>query len=355
MKKTLDNQNRVIYLGTRLRVFCISCELRWYTELVNTLLTQIGSIYLNVHNKVGEGKGYTMKTGIYHDLPMSEYHADPATGKSILYDFWAAPTPGHYHCRTLHPSQKKVTDEMLFGTAVHAAVLEPDKFKDFIVIPGPEVLAKNGARSGNAWKEWKAQQDEAGKHIVMPGDDVKIEDILHEVHENPANREAREMLTGGKSEVSFFWIDPETGYPCKCRPDHLPGDQIVTDLKVTGYGMASESEFRKVAANKKYHWSCYWTLKGVTECTGVIHDVYRFFVIERDPPYAIGIFTALRDVVALAETQIKPVFDELVECIKTDVWPMPITRREVTLPPWERKDFSIHKGIFNNEEDMIYG
>jgi hypothetical protein len=51
--------------------------------------------------------------------------------------------------------------------------------------------------------------------------------LLFAEKEMLAHPEFREVFTNnGASEVSLFWIDPETGLPCKCRIDRLGIDAI---------------------------------------------------------------------------------------------------------------------------------
>jgi len=255
-----------------------------------------------------------MEPGIYKDLSMEKYHADTAISKSVLFEFYEAVTPLHFVKR-----KPKTGDQFNMGTMVHSAILEPDDYQETIAVPPKDVLAKNGARSGNAWKEWKSEQDNAGKIVLTPDQKSNLDHVVENVFNNPKNIEAMELLTSGVSEVSFFW-ESESGHMAKCRPDHLPGNKIITDLKTTEL-QAGAHLFRKLFSDKKYIWSDIWTCRGVSAATNEFHFDYRFVVVEVNEPWEVIVYKADSMQVEKAARQLDIVEEKLVSCIKSGVWP----------------------------------
>jgi hypothetical protein len=265
---------------------------------------------------------------IVHEMDMDAYHEHPAISKTNLYRFWKCATPAHYLAY-----EEPEKDHLNFGSVVHMAVLEPDLYNEKVVVAPVEVLNKAGGRSGKKWTEWKEYQDQAGKSILTPDEKKAVEFMLESI---ARNSEAKDLLSGKYSEVSFFWNDFDTRHEMKCRPDHLPGNEIIVDLKTA---VSAEPQwFGKQAANLKYHWSAAITTQGITECTQVKHTDYRFVVVEKDPPYGVAVYQCMAEDIDLAKMQMYNVKERLVECLTKDEWPCyPSKTMELMLPYWERK------------------
>lgn len=271
-----------------------------------------------------------MKPGIYEDLSMEDYHADEAISKSTLVDFYNAPSPWHYLSRK--PNEGAQFD---MGSMVHAAILEHDKYQDMIAVPPPEVLAKNGARSGNAWYLWKEDQEKAGRTILTRDQKRDLDYAIEQLF-SPQNTESAELLTGGLSECSFFFKSPITGHMAKCRPDHLPGNEIIVDLKTTSLPAMSK-DFERQFVKLKYIWSVIWTCRGISAVTGVAHDDYRFVVVELNEPYGVVVYKVDQRDISLESVRLDMVERRLVECIKSNNWPgYPEGIQTILLPSWER-------------------
>ena len=65
-----------------------------------------------------------MKPGIYPDLPNEEYHRCDGVSNSMLSDM--ARSPAHF--QAARRRQREETPAMAIGTAIHCAVLEPERF-----------------------------------------------------------------------------------------------------------------------------------------------------------------------------------------------------------------------------------
>ena len=182
-----------------------------------------------------------------------EYHADPAISKSDLDQIHRSPM--HWQYRKAHPPEQ--TPALLVGSAVHKMILEPSGFADeFVVAPETDRRTKAGREAYQAF-----QESAAGKTVITPELYRLCTDMAEALHHCQT---ARQLLTGGKAEQSFFWDDARTGIRCKCRPDYLR-DGFCVDYKTTQD--ASPEAFQKAAYRYRYPVQAYWYLHGLGKMT----------------------------------------------------------------------------------------
>jgi hypothetical protein len=307
-----------------------------------------------------------MEPGIYPNLSNEEYHGDHGSySKSSLADFSVYPYNLKYQRE--HP---KDPAKYAVGTATHTAVLEPDKWEqDVIVIPS-DVLGKNGSKNTNAYRAWAEKQVD-GKAIITPDERDKVFSMRDSIMENPAHSEAKSYLTGGIPEVSCFWneifkngdIEPDTGYryminhrfadptgchpiTMKCRPDYIPQDLVMVDLKTTKVAIDKDS-FERHAENLKYHWSAALTLRGMSTITRQQHKIYVFVVVEAEPPHEVAVFKATQEFIALGIKEATRAMEYLAWCDKNNKWPgAPNLTQQVGLTGWAYKKLNDQGGGF---------
>ena len=265
-----------------------------------------------------------MKPGIYPNLLNENYHKDPALSKGMLDKL--AISAAHYKAAMEEKSEP--TPAMMFGSAFHCAVLEPDRYKkEYISMPkGVDKRAKEG-------KEFIREFDLT--HKILSFDDAQtIESMISATNNNVT---ARSLLSKGESEVSYFWKH-RLGFMCKCRPDHRQ-DDILIDVKTTID--ASLNRFPKSIADFKYHWQGAWYLEGV-RTNGIDVKYFLIIAIEKTPPYAVAIYRVSPQDIYLAEEEIKPLLDYYVECEATNTWPAyPDKVQAIDLPAWYIKTAKI--------------
>lgn len=300
----------------------------------------------------------TIAPGIYPDLPNALYHGHSCSySKSSLVDFLKYPFYALW--RRLHRERKHQFD---IGTAAHAAILEPETLDNVMAIIPDRLLGKNGAKSTNACKEWICSQP-SEKAVLRSAERDLVLKIRDSVLEDPAHSEAARYLTGGIPEVSCFWheqfhgheVDEETGYSrmlsyqhgaedetthkllMKCRPDYIPAELVIVDLKTTANAIDLES-FQRQALNLHYHWSAGLTLRGLTQATGKTHRVYVFVVVEINPPFEVAVYQASEDFIFLGIREAMATMERLAWCGKNNVWPgMPNKTLQLGLPAWAHR------------------
>ena len=248
------------------------------------------------------------KPGIY-ELSNEEYHYQEALNKSGLMQL--AKSPAHYMVWYQAPEEEP-SKAMAFGSALHTAVLEPDKYDHSIII-APQLDKRT--KKGKA--EWAIFEKKAKGKIILTQDEADtIEGMRDSVYKNIT---AYDYLMEGTPEQSIFFKDPVHNFLCKVRPDWCTNLKEVVDIKTcldAGY-----DGFSRAIANFKYHWQAWYYLKGITEVTGVEHTKFIFIAVEKDPPYATAVYEATKGMLNTAQKQMTPLLDVYAKCLKTDVWP----------------------------------
>lgn len=273
---------------------------------------------------VGPGKP---GRGIINGLPEDQYHGTRALISKSALDLFAV-TPRHFHY-SLDAPEETETDAMRIGTAFHIAALEPDLFdKKVTELPdfGPMQSSKNRA-ARDAWIEHEA----AGMTWLKQHEMDVVLAMAKSVREHPA---ARKLLRNGHSEVTAVWTDPHTGLPCKSRADFLSEmNGVFVDLKSAV--SASPDAFKRAVGNCRYHVQDAMYSRAFEE-NGIHIEHFAFVVVEKTPPYAVGIYT-LDDTAKLrGEELYMRELRQLRACIDEDRWPSYNNDRvaDLSLPPW---------------------
>ena len=119
-------------------------------------------------------------------------------------------------------AKSKTTD---IGTALHCAILEPEKYKDHIVV---------SEFKGRTAKGFKTEQEENKNKVVLTKDEYDQVNLMAEsVFCHPSAKSLLALV--GDCESSVFVTDKETGVKLKCRPDKdaVQSAGIVIDVKTT--------------------------------------------------------------------------------------------------------------------------
>jgi exodeoxyribonuclease VIII len=259
-----------------------------------------------------------------------EYHSGPGTSKSHL-DTIAAGSPLHYWQKYINPEREpnKPTPEMIMGQAVHIAILEPDLFpQEVIESPGFDRRTKNG-KAG--YEEFYAQH--AGKIVLEPEDFMTCLRVRDAVHRHPV---AAGLLRGGKAEQSFYAHDQGTGELIKCRTDYIhDSGRMIVDVKTTKD--ASPEGFGKSAANLRYTVQTAWYHRVLDAAFGEHPKDWVFLAVEKEPPYAIGVYFTEVDQVERAAIAAQRNLETIAACRQSGQWPdWGFEPRPLALPGWSK-------------------
>ena len=101
---------------------------------------------------------------------------------------------------------------------------------------------------------------------------------------------AKKQLKKSLIEHSFYWIDKDTGIPCRVRPDLFNiKDGVVSDFK-TFHGLATENEFIKAIGAHDYHIQAAFYLDGINAVLGTNFDTFQCIVAESGGPNEVAVF-----------------------------------------------------------------
>lgn len=222
-------------------------------------------------------------------------------------------SPAHARWMALHPPEPSAAMEI--GTAVHLAVLEPERFDAECAI-APKIDRRT--KEGKA--EWSAfLACNAGKTVL---DAQQHERCLAMRDAVWAHETAAAMLSGtGHFEVGAIWEDAATGQLCKTLIDRMgsfDGWTWCIDLKKTRD--ASKREFAKSVARYHYHAQAAMILDG---CNAISPRERKFawIAVEEEPPHCVAIYEPNLVVEATGRDKWRKWLGRYVEAKRAQSWP----------------------------------
>jgi len=284
-----------------------------------------------------------------------EYHADKnyisASGLKKL-----KVSPAHFK----EEEETAESDALLFGSAYHMYILEPDKFKDQYYIFDDSVvcgaLIAKGAkspRSTNDYKAWKESEMSFsdGKILIDEADADKLEAMRARLMNHPY---AKMLLSNGINEQGYMGeIETEAGnISVKFKPDHInENKKIIIDLKTTLD--ASKDGFTRVAADRDYHIQASFYSDLMEKVSGD-NRPYTFIFIaqEKKKPYAFNLFESSPQFISQGRFEYEMLLQLYKYCIDNNTWPgyqvwcqNKYGILELRLPPWAIKDLTYYDHI----------
>lgn len=260
-----------------------------------------------------------IKPGIYEGIPNEAYHAGPGISKTGLWTI-KTKSPAHYKFGV-----REDTGAFDFGEGCHLAILQPDLF-EAQVFRGPD------DRRGNKWKDAVEACEIDGKLLLTGPDYDRVLTIRDAVH---ADTYINAIITGGKPQIetSGYWIDPETGVLCRCRPD-LWRDDLGIMLDVKSTKSAHPDAFARSVVNYGYHaqeahYTDGWSALGKTV------NGYVFLAWEKDEPCAHAIYELPPSIVEEGRVMVREAVNTYAECNRSGEWPgYPDGVQELSFQRW---------------------
>jgi len=256
--------------------------------------------------------------GIYRNLDMDAYHADPAVSKSTLTKFNKLPASILYRADTDN-------DTLRLGRAFHLACLEPRLFR-------VGVVPYDGIRRGKFWDEFQSKYE--GK-MILTRDQY---DSVFAMSESLKDYKIwNELLEDGQVEVSIFW-DDKRGFRIKSRPDLITSNGIMADPK-TCHDLTDRG-ISKAILSYQYHWQAYLCMIGMEE-HGQFYDQFIFVFISKAPygdnKHGVRFVQIERgdEWWTMAEADLSRVLDDYKKCLDRNEFPAyPGTIETIPPPAW---------------------
>lgn len=224
------------------------------------------------------------------------------------------------------------TEAMALGTAIHAAILEPDWFAaNYVVRPKYDRRTTAGKADSAAW-----DAENGGKTCI----DLESMQTVNAVREAAmSNRIVRTIVEETPPEMrehSIAWNDPETGLDCKSRRD-LAHDKMTCDLKSFAVPMSAAAVAKRVAGFGYARQGAFYRV-GEQQFSGELKP-FVFIFLGTKPPYSVGLFDIHEDDLNYADQQNNETLAAMARCRDNPALYTPeyaTTIYNLVLPKWTR-------------------
>lgn len=252
--------------------------------------------------------------GIHLDVPFDEYASWPYMSNSKLGLMERCPAKLRHHLDTGDIDE---TPPLRFGSAEHAAVLEPQRFdRDYAIGPADQACHKCDPTDPNCpacmgtgrtklnkattigkelWAKFEA--DNPGKTLLPAAEAADVKAMRTALFFDERNHKAQEVLKRqGRAEVSVIWDDEIHGERCKGRLDYITaidGYSSVVDLKCVAD--AQRRVMSSKLASYGYHRQAAMYLDALAALDHLAgrqakRRRYVFLVGEKSPPWIFSLY-----------------------------------------------------------------
>jgi hypothetical protein len=267
--------------------------------------------------------------GIYN-MSEREYFADPVPGGSLSHSGakLILEAPAKFKHDVLDCSPTPPTDAMIFGSAVHCAVLNPQDRDELVVVVDSDTWR------GKDVQEARKDAIAADRAPVLAKDWAKAERMAEVVRAHPI---AGQILgdPDAVAERSLFW--EADGITKRARVDFMGGrnkDRYVWgDYKTTPD--ASPLNFPKSVVNYGYHTQQAHYGEGIAALTGERDAAFIIIAQEKTEPYLVTVFQLWSDLVVMGEQRMQRAVQVYKRCMETGEWPgYSDTVEKAVAPTW---------------------
>ena len=253
-------------------------------------------------------------------MPNDAYHSHPegisSTGlKSVLR------SPAHFKFQAAHTPSRA----MELGTAIHAALLEPDRFAADYVL-----LREVKDRRASEYKE--AVKTHGTEVVLTAGESDNVIGMQEAVLSNPL---MRSRLTGeGWRELSLFVRDPATDVLIRVRYDLLLTDGTIVDVKKTQD--ARPDAFSRAVDNYSYDLSAALYADAFEWATGE-EAQFEFAAVEEAMPHGHKLYRPCDTTLGEGRRKYREALASFAQCELCGVWPsLPCDEPEIISLPGYR-------------------
>lgn len=250
---------------------------------------------------------------ILESLPADDYFAIDAASNSGLKLIRRSPA----HFKYPEPV-KRDTRAKEIGSAIHMAILEPEKF-------GKHYLVAESDDRVSAYYKGLAK-DVGGDRVLTRPEYRRLLGMQESAYRN--SRFRRYMERSGRNELSVVSVDPATGAPIKCRFDRLGDAMFALDLKKCQD--ARSNEFTKAITNYGYYMQIPF-YQHVWKCeTGEDLRDFPLVSIEEDSPHGVILHDLDEVALELGKLHFREALDTYARCRDSGIWPAYEDESEVT-------------------------
>jgi len=251
------------------------------------------------------------KPGIYDNLPMDRYVADPcpepSLSKGVIIDLTErSPLHAHHNHPRLGGGGDSGSNRADTGSAAHAMLLGGDDAIVFIDAPDFRTKAAREARDAAR---------ATGRIPILQKDRQALDDMV-----GPA-RERLAEFGAGTTEQTLLWT--EDGDPPiwgRARPDWLTDDRrVIVDYK-TAKNADPTKWIKSAMLPGGYDIQAAWYLRGLANLEGPKDRDFLFLVQEIEPPYAVSVVGIGPELAELSNRKIEAGIRLWRKSLKADTW-----------------------------------
>lgn len=254
-----------------------------------------------------------MTANIIRGLPKDDYHALKALNAGGAHTIEQECAAKYWHTSPFNPDAAiaEPANHFDIGQATHLLLLEPDKFEDATaIIDAPDYRTKFAQQARDRARN-------AGLTPLLGKEVSQVDAMARAILADPI---ARGFRDGGETEVTMTWTDPDHGFPCKLRVDHLPAN--LGDLRdVKSAATANPRDFERSAWDHGYPQRAAWYLDGVEICTGTRPRFYWFIAVEKKPPFLVSVMKYSDEDIEWGRVLNQKARAIFATCLERNQWP----------------------------------
>lgn len=266
-------------------------------------------------------------------MPNDVYHAT-AEGISNSGLKLVAISPAHYQ----YQEPRSATRAMEIGTAIHTALLEPERLSSEYVM-----LRDVKDRRASEYKE--AVKTHGSELVLVSSEADRVAGMQETVFANPLM--SSRLNAPGWRELSLFVNDPETGVMIRVRYDLLTERAQAVDVKKTQD--ARPEAFSRTIDNYGYDMQAALYLDAYEWATGDT-ATFEFAAVEEKMPHGLKLYTPDQTMLDEGRRKYREALLTFAACQKTGEWPNLLCEEVeiIELPPYRMAQ------IDNEEIEGIY-
>lgn len=215
-------------------------------------------------------------------------------------------SPAHYRYQaTSEPSRA-----MQIGTAIHTALLEPERFTREYVL-----LRDVKDRRASEYKQ--AVKVHGSENVLVSSEADNVAGMQETVLANPVM--SSRLQAEGWRELSLFVRDPDTGVLIRVRYDLLTVDGIAVDVKKCQD--ARPEEFSKAVFNYEYDMQAALYSDAFEWATGKPLAAFEFAAIEEKIPHGHKLYQPCETTLQEGRRKYREALNLFAECERSSDWP----------------------------------
>lgn len=237
-----------------------------------------------------------------------------------------------------HPREE--TRALRIGTAIHRALLEPERFaSEYVAEPDVDGRTKDGKAAKAAFRASLAPTS-----VVIDADEHAL--VVRCAENASAHPAVRDLLRGGHAEETLTWHD-QSGIACKGRVDYLaPG--YLLDIKSTR--AETLLQLGREIAGRLYHGQLAFYLDGAVASKRVDALASQVFVVavQTVEPFDVMPVRIMPEDIERGRSLYRSLLRQYAECQAANYWPgLAPQIVNLALPEWA----DAGEADDNNEEE----